>query len=140
MGAVARAPGARYGAAVDSPVADLVRDPRYDNPTALPALPRYPLGITAYINKTLAVAGTSEQLWVADPACMEAGYAIDITTDKDCFVAFNAVGGDPDASDSFEFHAGESYNPAVTVLIFSIRFVNKNPGETPHIRGVVWGA
>ena len=121
-------------------MANLVDDPRYyDNPAGRPDLPRAPLGKTSYINCTLSVSGASEQLWDADPSEMEAGFTVDLTTDKDCFLAFNVVGGTPDATDSLELLAGESYNPSVLVLFYSIRFVNKNPDEVPHIRGAVWG-
>lgn len=108
-------------------------------PGTEPDHPHKPLSKVSYIGKTLTTTNTSEQLWEVDRQHLENGFTFDLTTDKDCFLAFNVIDGELDATNSFELGANESYSPALMVVLYSIRFRNKNSGETPHVRGVVWG-
>jgi hypothetical protein len=95
---------------------------------------------TAYqpINKKLSVPGETEVAALVDRRHMMSASKINVTVDKDAYVAFDRD-GTLDASNALELKAGESYSDDDVFIGGMISFVNKNADERPTIRGIMWG-
>ena len=89
------------------------------------------------VNKTLSVAGTPEVLIAIDRARMAEANKFSLITDCDVFVAINGDSLAPE--DALEIRAGEGYSDDDITITDKLTFINKNPGERPHVRGILWG-
>lgn len=88
-------------------------------------------------NKTLAVAGEVEDLVVIRTDNMTEANKLSLITNRDIIVAFDRA--DCTLDSGLEILAGEGYYDDDITITDSITFVNKNPGERPRVRGIVWG-
>ena len=82
-------------------------------------------------NKTLAVSGEPEVLVIIRDSMTEAN-KISLITNRDVLIEFDTVNG-------LEVLAGEGYHDDDITITDRITFVNKNPGEKPRVRGIIWG-
>jgi hypothetical protein len=94
-------------------------------------------GAHQVFNRQLAAAGQAETLARVDRSRMSFGHRLTVTTDKGILIGFDAS-GELTPDDALELQAGESYSED-GVIFSSLRFVNLVTGETPRVRGIIWG-
>lgn len=75
---------------------------------------------------------------VVDKNRMEQATKVSLITDRAVLLLFDSDDA-PAEGLSFELSAGESYYDDDILINGKIRFVNKYAGETPRVRGIVWG-
>ena len=95
---------------------------------------------TAYqvFNKTLAAAGVAEDLVVIDHNLMGSAWKITIVTDKAVYILIDKE-ETPTEANSLELDEGDSYSDDNISITRGLRFLNVTTGETPHVRGILWG-
>lgn len=89
-------------------------------------------------NRRLAVAGEAEDLVLVDKGRMSEAWKVSLITDRDMYIEFD-TDGTPDEENGLEVRANEGYSEEDILIARGIRFVNKNPGERPLVRGILWG-
>lgn len=88
-------------------------------------------------NKQLAAAGVAEELVRVDRSKMSFGHRLTVMADKGILLGFDTT-GELIPGNALELQSGESYSEE-GIIFSSLRFVNIVLGETPKVRGIIWG-
>ena len=86
--------------------------------------------------RKLQVPGTAEEIAV-DKTRLSSAYKISLTVDRAVFIIFD-LDISPNETNALEIEAG-SYSEDNISIDRWIRFVNRNVGEKPLVRGILWG-